>query len=277
MKNTRKKLLVSSVAMLLVAVLALSTATFAWFTTNPTVNADGLSLKATASAGLQILSLSEKNLGEDFDTNTVIKAKAIKDENANNAIVTDPNGETLGTPVSIDRSANAVSFYTTQADNEWDEFKAAGAAITPETVNAVETLFLRTSLDNNKSVEVKSATVTIEPSEKEDAATKLYPAIRVSLVDGATNKVIGTWSPSGAENGYLTATAVQADNADTDDIVASGTAVAMSKSVTYVGTDAVRMYVWLDGEDPECFTQNVENLKELVKTINVKFSTVAVE
>ena len=275
MKNTRKKLLVSSVAMLLVAVLALSTATFAWFTTNPTVNADGLSLKATASAGLQILSLSEKNYGEDFDTNTVIKA--IKDANANNAIVTDPNGETLGTPVSIDRSANAVSFYTTQADNEWDEVKAAGAAITPETVNAVETLFLRTSLDNNKSVEVKSATVTIEHSEKEDAATKLYPAIRVSLVDGATNKVIGTWSPSGAENGYLTATAVKVDNADTDDIVASGTAVAMSKSVTYVGTDAVRMYVWLDGEDPECFTQNVENLKELVKTINVKFSTVAVE
>lgn len=275
MKNTRKKLLVSSVAMLLVAVLALSTATFAWFTTNPTVNADGLSLKATASAGLQILSLSEKNLGEDFDTNTVIKA--IKDANANNAIVTAPDGETLGTPVSIDRSANAVSFYTTQADNEWDEVKAAGAAITPETVNAVETLFLRTSLDNNKSVEVKSATVTIEPSEKDDAATKLYPAIRVSLVDGATNNVIGTWSPSGAENGYLTATAVQADNADTDDIVASGTAVAMSKSVTYAGTDAVRMYVWLDGEDPECFTQNVENLKELVKTINVKFSTVAVE
>ena len=186
--------------------------------------------------------------------------------------------QTLGLlPIHSRSKADTVSFYTTQADNEWDEVKAKAAAITSETVKEVETLYLRTSLDNNKSVEVKSATVTIKPSEKDDHATKLYPAIRVSLVDGATNKVIGTWSPSGAENGYLTATAVQADNADTDDIVASGTAVAMSKSVTYVGTDAVRMYVWLDGEDPQCFTQNVENLKELVKTINVQFSTVAAE
>lgn len=52
--KSRKRLLVSSVAMLLVAMLALGTATYAWFTSNRNVSADGMSVKAGAAKGLQI-------------------------------------------------------------------------------------------------------------------------------------------------------------------------------------------------------------------------------
>ena len=54
MKNTRKKMLLSSIAMLLVALIALGSATFAWFTSNPNAVASGLKMKASASKGLVI-------------------------------------------------------------------------------------------------------------------------------------------------------------------------------------------------------------------------------
>ena len=53
-KSTRKKLLVSSVAMLLVAMLALGTATYAWFTSNKNVSVEGIDVKVTTSSGLLI-------------------------------------------------------------------------------------------------------------------------------------------------------------------------------------------------------------------------------
>ena len=53
MKTTsRKRLLISSVAMLLVAMLALGTATFAWFTTSTNPYADNFSAKTTKQSTL---------------------------------------------------------------------------------------------------------------------------------------------------------------------------------------------------------------------------------
>ena len=50
--KSRKRLLISSVAMLLVAMLALGTATFAWFTTSTNPYADNFSAKTTKQSTL---------------------------------------------------------------------------------------------------------------------------------------------------------------------------------------------------------------------------------
>ena len=275
MKNTtfRKKALLSSVAMLLVALVALGSATFAWFTQNPTVNATGLSLQATASAGLQIVSQTEKALGKDFDVATVINASAVG--------TTDEDGATLGTPISLNCDESGVVFYTTQAALETSYEKAASAQISPSAAEFTEILYLRSSLEGGDPVTVTSAKVTIYPSEKENKATKLYNAIRVTLVDDSST-VIGTWSPDGIANSYLTSTGVaMTTDPESGEQVAKkytnayvqGTAATMSKSVGYDTNSYVTMYVWLDGEDDVCKTANVENLKQLVKEINVQFST----
>ncbi len=60
MKNTRKKMLLSSVAMLLVALVALGSATYAWFTINKTVEANTIAVKAAVANGLQITSTNGK-------------------------------------------------------------------------------------------------------------------------------------------------------------------------------------------------------------------------
>ncbi len=266
MKNTtfRKKALLSSVAMLLVALVALGSATFAWFTQNPTVNADGLSLQATASAGLQILSQSEKAKGKDYDVNTVINATAIG--------TTDPNGKTLGLPLSLNCEETGAKFYTTQAALETSYAKADDAIISSSSPEFSEILYLRSSIEGGDPVTVTSAKVTIYPSElaDKDKATKLYNALRVTLVDD-TNTVIGTWSPDGIANKYLTATGVS--TADYTKAYTQGTSAVMSKSVGYDTNNYVTMIVWLDGEDEDCKTSNVENLKQLVRSINVQFST----
>jgi hypothetical protein len=266
MKNTtfRKKALLSSIAMLLVAFVALGSATFAWFTQNPTVNADGLSLKATAAAGLQILSDSEKTLGKDYDVSTVIKASAIG--------TTNPDGEVLGTPVSLDCDVtDAVTFRTTSAALETNYAKANDAVISDGNADFTETLWLRSSVDNGEKVTVTSAKVTFTKATGDAAATKLYNAIRVTLVDNETGAVIGTWSPDGVANKYLTATGVSDD--DYTNAYGQGAVATMSKAVGYDDNCSVDMLVWLDGEDQVCYTANVENMKDLVSSINVKFST----
>ena len=54
MKKSRKRLLISSIAMLLVAMLALGTATFAWFTQNTTATASGISVRTSKTSSLLI-------------------------------------------------------------------------------------------------------------------------------------------------------------------------------------------------------------------------------
>ena len=274
MKNTtfRKKALLSSVAMLLVALVALGSATFAWFTQNPTVNADGLSLKATAAAGLQILSNSEKTLGDDVDVETTSNASAID--------TTTPDGATLGTPVSLDCSVtSAVTFRTTSAAIEtnyaaiFDEDNNFAGTISDGTPDFTETLWLRSSVDNGEKVTITSASVTFTKAISNDNshATKLYNAIRVTLVDNESGAVIGTWSPDGIANKYLTSTGISDD--DYTKAYGQGAVATISKQVGYSDNCSVDMLVWLDGEDDVCHTSNVENMKDLVSSINVKFST----
>jgi hypothetical protein len=52
--KSRRRLLISSVAMLLVAMLALGTATFAWFTTDTSTKANGISVKTTKKSLLLV-------------------------------------------------------------------------------------------------------------------------------------------------------------------------------------------------------------------------------
>ncbi len=86
MKNTRKKLLVSSIAMLLVALFALSTATYAWFTTRTTLTADGINVKTAKAADLQIANDTTDYTSDDisYDVEDLILNPAHTDDEGAN-------------------------------------------------------------------------------------------------------------------------------------------------------------------------------------------------
>ena len=56
---TKKRALISSVAMLLVAIIALGTATFAWFTSSTTAKANGIKVQTIKSSELVISKLNK--------------------------------------------------------------------------------------------------------------------------------------------------------------------------------------------------------------------------
>lgn len=58
--NSRRRVLISSIAMLLVALVALSTATFAWFTQNTSTTADGIKAKTVKSSSLVLSALDHE-------------------------------------------------------------------------------------------------------------------------------------------------------------------------------------------------------------------------
>ena len=53
MLKSRKKMLLSSIAMLLVALVALGSATFAWYFSNPQVKAEEATIGASTAEGLE--------------------------------------------------------------------------------------------------------------------------------------------------------------------------------------------------------------------------------
>lgn len=65
-RGFKKRALVSSVAMLLVATVAVGSATFAWFTSNKSVTADGMKVTASAAQGLQITGNNGANWGPTY-------------------------------------------------------------------------------------------------------------------------------------------------------------------------------------------------------------------
>lgn len=76
--KSRRRLLISSVAMLLVAMLALGTATFAWFTTSTTTNARNIAVKTSKKSLLLVSSKDSTwtdqlsyNFGTAADANAV--------------------------------------------------------------------------------------------------------------------------------------------------------------------------------------------------------------
>ncbi len=74
--NAKKRMLISSVAMLLIAMLALGTATFAWFTTDTTTQATGISVQTSKKSLLLVSSRTSDwtdNLNYNFGTDAAKK------------------------------------------------------------------------------------------------------------------------------------------------------------------------------------------------------------
>lgn len=203
MKTTsRKRLLISSVAMLLVAMLALGTATFAWFTTDTTTQATGISVQTSKKSLLLVSSRTSEwtdNLNYNFGTDTAKK---------------------LLQPAS---SYDGANWYKAQAVNG-----LSGAATTGEKITGVGTaaaaegnVFCNMLNVKNTGAE-PAANVKITATISETAVTTGKNYLRVALVP----------SDCTADNGRGTATVASAEEFR-DNIYSAGADAA--KPVEYVG------------------------------------------
>ena len=265
MTNTkfRKRALLSSVAMLLVALVALGSATFAWFTANPNAEAHGISMKTTASAGLVIRTESDTNWSHSAALNN--------------------GGSTFNAnPVSQDQSAPS-NFWTVLADNSSNYGAKSGENMTPATVGGYQTsgdlyaekIYCRlsdgsdASANASKKVYIKGVTITAA------SGATMQNCMRVAIANG--NTMLGTWALSTAgANGTLT-TAGQSTGSFSPALAATSTALNVDTGLTALqasGSDLskyITVYVYLDGQDTDCYSDKVGtvNASEIISGVQV--------
>ena len=224
MKTTsRKRLLVSSVAMLLVAMLALGTATYAWFTSSTTATANGINVKTVKSSKLEISSATS-------EWGTLINY------GVQNKVLL---------PVS---TGNSTAWFTAEGQSYDDGTLKSGTVASQSDLNSY---VVKNQLNVHNAGEAAVEKVTISFSVPNDY-------LRVALVPADAK---GENQPN-STSATFTDCVYAADTASYTGLTSTeGTGVEITPKNKYevpVGTlnkDEVKyynLYVWFEGQDPDC-------------------------
>jgi hypothetical protein len=261
--------------MLLVALVALGSATFAWFTSNPYADASGLHLKATAAKGLVIMTgsaIQNASKSKSVDADWVHTDYLNSNSSRNATIAANESGGILNVDAaSLDRLANPKFYTTTSADDNsaTGDPTAAVSAIAPSMASGgvySEEIWTKITgtADDTTNIQITSIAATIGNTAKD-----IKKALRMAVYynNGTTNKYIGEYAFVEARtNNHITAIGT-GDNAKYGNDAtkkASGTAALIPSGNVALGTCdntgscKLTVYFYLDGEDEECYTNNVD-------------------
>ncbi len=235
MKNTtfRKKALLSSVCMLLVALVALGSATFAWFTSSSSATAEGLGATTTKSSDLLV---AKKDL--EFDDNvdyesadlTLRPATSVDGENWYKAEAADKAAfdAKSGTFSGVTGSANYYFVDMLNIKNAGDVANSVSITVTAD----IDSTFARLAI-----VPVATQTVKNEmPSAATNFKANIYGAEKGD-----------SWTPYTLEDGI-------AENVYTTKDVANGTVLTID-SLGAGDVASYKIMLWFEGEDPDCFDE----------------------
>lgn len=270
---TRKRALISSVAMLLVAMIALGTATFAWFAANPRAKANGIKMRTTASTGLVIRTETDTF----WSHNATLRSTG--DSTSSAKAPTDATAFNL-TPVSQNQTS-PDSFVTYDAADasayDADSTKDPGTA-TEDTDYYAEKIYCRLSDGSDatagatKKVYLTGVTITAA------AGATMQNAIKVAVA--GPDGLLGTYQLSGmaGNHGTITAKSDLASPVAFDPAV-SATATNLNidtglTGLTATGEDLskyVTVYAYLDGQHTDCYSDKVGtvNATEIISGIEV--------
>ena len=262
MTNTkfRKRALLSSVAMLLVALVALGSATFAWFTSSTTATAQGINVQTTQASELQISKTDlHWDTGVNYATNAVFE------------------------PAS---SANGANWFTAEAGARDNFAKKTGTNFVALTAqNKSGYVFEETlNVKNNGSAPIDNVTITWSFGERPASSGNNY--LRIALVpvtpsgDSFTTETLTAATPAAADfkAGVFDADGVAYDAVDSTSTAATSITPKTTYSVsvgklTSQQIKYYKLYVWFEGQDEQCADVNAGNSLPSIK-FSVTGSTV---
>ncbi len=233
--NSRRRVLISSMAMLLVALVALSTATFAWFTTNTSATASGMNVYTVKSSKLEISSATSA-WGTIVDYEVDDKALL---------------------PAS---SANGTAWFKAEAVSETD---GSAKANTYASISDTASYVVKDQLNIRNAGETAINNVTVTISGLENYA-------RVALVpttaQGTTVANTGTFAncvfdAEGEE--YTPLSEAAAPAADAATIKPNGTAVLNVGNLASEAAVYYNLYVWFEGQDTDCNDNTMNIIDDL--------------
>lgn len=219
MKKSRKKMLLSSIAMLLVALVALGSATFAWYITNATVTAEHTSWNASSADGLVIrhgISGAWTNELTDLHTATNMTPASI----TYGAFGADTLYGATGQGTAFD-DGTLKDALSPQAVPQ----NADGSPATSNQYFLVDTFYVASSTSSSKTATftVKGAPVTgtylnvaiyvdgalrkVLTSDSTASTTTKVAGTKASPATGSADQALTTMSAAGVDMGTITATA----------------------------------------------------------------------
>lgn len=243
MKTTsRKRLLISSVAMLLVAMLALGTATFAWFTQNTQATADQLSVKTIKASELQ-LSKTTGDWGDQIHYNYVGKvlkpASSVDGTNWFTAIAADKGSYEAADTDATDISSNLDGYVFKEQLNVRNNGKAA-----------VEKVKIKFKLKETEAANGKYVRLALVPADKRGADATVTPAdFKAGVFASAADTADALKDAAKA-----TETVTAKSGAEGEVEVGTLTAQGEAGSAKYYN-----LYVWFEGQDTDCKDVNGGN------------------
>lgn len=241
MKTTsRKRLLISSVAMLLVAMLALGTATFAWFTTSTNPYADNFSAKTTKQSTLLLSDNTRTGWTSHLDYNVGDKTM----------YPASGNGTSWVKGTASNSLTGAIDKNTLQA-----VAPSAAAGVIPTDYLFAQEL----NLKNNGTADIKDVAIDFYLNTDTNNASADYARVALVPINGTTvgatdyvalgNNVYSTTAKTykpiinteGTEG-----TAITTKNRFHVDVTADGEVMQPNEERYY------KLYVWFEGQDEAC-------------------------
>lgn len=249
--SSRRRVLISSVAMLLVAMLALGTATFAWFTQNTTATADGVYAKAVKASSL-VISKQNKQWATAI---TYEQGTSGQDNEQKMFPASSGDGATWYSATSEDAetgaaAAGTVSTVAAEPKNAKYVFKEMLNVKNDGTEGTIEDITIAWDFADCGNSEYARIALVPCDAEGKDLTTAAFEGQLV----GFTNCVYDTEGET--YNG------LKGTNLTTD--IQSITAKAAG-SVTVDDLDAqeavyYNLYIWFEGQDADCIDDNVGSL-----------------
>lgn len=268
--KSRKRLLISSVAMLLVAMLALGTATFAWFTQNTSATADGIYVKTSKASTLKI-SKNDKSW-----TNHVTYTQGTSDAQKIMIPASSGDGSAWFTANAVEPEYNADG--TVKKESNGSYRAGTATSVQPKESNADYVLKNQLNVKNdgeNGSAAIKDITISITlPENASDYA-------RVALVPcNAEGKDLTTPDFTGQKIGFTNCVydnkgetypgvksisgTGETQTIETQTITANSTLTVDCGTLTGQQARYYNLYVWFEGQDAECMDANAgQTLKGL--------------
>lgn len=262
--KSRKRLLISSVAMLLVAMLALGTATFAWFTQSTSATADGITVRTSKTSSLQIASAEgEYGNGFTYEGMKAIMKPASSIDGDHWFYTSADNKDSYAstqtiTAVTRDETTNVpdnIYVYAEQLN-----IKNAAAA----NGQAVSNIQITMSNVNQNYVRVAFVPVTAKgqglalTGESGKAANsadfKDYVYDNGSDNSDLTDKK--TYYPVSAAGALQTTTTIKPIATTAGSITIDSTKIPALSSLAAQEELHFNVYVWFEGQDKECYDGN---------------------
>lgn len=279
--NAKKRMLISSVAMLLVAMIALGTATFAWFTQNTSATTKNLGVYTSKSSSLEI-SKSDAVWGSSVDyrfaNKKLLPASTAGDNKWFQAVAeseksfSSAKGEVKTITLDDTTNGNTTYFFKEQLNIR----NAGGAAVKDVKIkftlgNSDEYKYLRVALVPTTAIGKKVADA---PAEGTTFANYVYVnnSNNSSVTTGTGEDAVTTYSKN-----YAAITSVTGDGKNqtfgtteitpisgdattglvTIDVTGEGETLAAADTANNIyAAKYYNLYVWFEGQDMDCYNAN---------------------